>query len=142
MNDTQKLKLEYWSAFNDYAYEDASFSKAFKKRKPSTDHWYSVSMGSSEYHMAFLMNTQKNILAIEFSISDNKELYKQLFAKKELIEKEAECILDWRELPERKASRVLFETKVDFNNKEKWSEQFDWIKEHSIKICKAFKKQI
>lgn len=139
MNATKKLKLEYWTEFNAYAFEDAGFARMFKKRKPSTDHWYSVSLGSSEYYMSFLMNTQKNILAVEFAITDNKDLYKMLYDKKEAIESVAGVQLDWRELPDRKMSRILYETNVDFSNRDKWEEQFDWIKEHSVKIARGFK---
>lgn len=142
MNATKKLKLEYWTEFNEYAFEDAGFARMFKKRKPSTDHWYTVSLGSSEYHMSFLMNTQKNILAVEFAITDNKDLYKLLYEKKDAIEAAAEAQLDWRELPDRKMSRILYETGVDFSNKDEWKEQFDWIKEYSVKIAKAFKKHL
>lgn len=139
INDTQKLKLEYWTNFVDYAFANNSFSKMFKKRKPSTDHWYSVSLGSSEYHMSFLMNTQKNILAIEVYFSNNKELFNEFYSEKNKIEALASVKLDWRELPERKASRVLYETTADFKNKDNWNEQFDWIMEYAVKIAKAFK---
>lgn len=139
INGTQKLKLEYWTNFVDYAFANNSFSKMFKKRKPSTDHWYSVSLGSSEYHMSFLMNTQKNILAIEVYFSNNKELFNEFYAEKDKIEALAGVNLDWRELPERKASRVLYETTADFKNKDNWNEQFDWIMEYAVKIAKAFR---
>lgn len=139
LNDTEKLKLNYWTSFADYAFTDNVFSKAFKKRKPSKDHWYSVSMGSSEYHMSFLMNTQKNILAIEIYIHNNKELFHEFHSEKDKIEAIAGIKLDWRELPDRKTSRIIYETKVDFKNKDKWISQFDWIKENAIKIAKAFK---
>lgn len=139
LSDTEKLKLDYWTSFADYAFVDNDFSKVFKRRKPSTDHWYSVSMGSSEYHMSFLMNTQKNILAVEISITNNKELFHEFYLEKEKIELKAGVKLDWRELPERKASRILYETNVDFKNKDKWNEQFDWIMEYGVKIAKAFK---
>ena len=65
-----------------------------------------------------------------------------LYEKKDAIETAAEAQLDWRELPDRKMSRILYETGVDFSNKEEWKEQFDWIKEHSVKIAKAFKKHL
>lgn len=65
-----------------------------------------------------------------------------LYEKREAIESAAEVQLDWRELPDRKMSRVLYETNVDFSNRDEWREQFDWIKEHSVKIAKAFRKQL
>lgn len=142
MNATKKLKLDYWTAFNEYAFGDTGYARVFKKRKPSTDHWYTVSLGPSEYHLSFLMNTQKNILAVEFGIADNKELFRQLFEKKETIESTAGVVLDWRELPDRKMSRILYETAVDFGDQDKWSEQFEWIKEYSVKITNAFKEYL
>ena len=139
LSDTEKLKLDYWTSFADYAFADNVFSKVFKRRKPSTDHWYSVSMGSSEYHMSFLMNTQRNILAVEINISDNKELFHEFYSEKDKIEAKAGVPLDWRELPERKASRILYETSVDFKDRDSWNKQFDWIMEYGVKIAKAFK---
>lgn len=38
-NPTQQQRLEYWNAFNDYAFQNAEFAKSFNKRKPNTDHW-------------------------------------------------------------------------------------------------------
>lgn len=50
--------------------------------------------------------------------------------------------LDWRELPEKKASRILTSRIVDFGNENKWLEQFDWIMDTMIKMKKAFKKYL
>lgn len=73
--------------------------------------------------MSFLMNTQKNVLAVEFAIADNKELFRQLYEKMQEIEAVAEIILDWCELPDR----------------DKWVEQFEWIKKYSEKIAGVFR---
>ena len=51
-NPTQQQRLEYWQAFNDYAFSDANFSRIFNKRKPTTDHWMDFSIGSSACHIA------------------------------------------------------------------------------------------
>lgn len=42
-NPTQQQRLEYWQAFNDYAFQNKEFAKAFNKRKPTTDHWMDFS---------------------------------------------------------------------------------------------------
>lgn len=141
-NTTKKLKLEYWTAFNEYAFEDAGYAKKFKKRKPSTDNWYSVSLGSSEYYLSFLMNTQENTLAVEFVISDNKELFRKLYQDKAVIESGAGIMFDWMELPDRKVSRISYRTNADFADRGKWPGQFDWIKGYSVKIADAFRKQL
>lgn len=46
--------------------------------------------------------------------------------------------LDWRELPERKASRIVIEKEVKSN----WSQQFDYIMDVCMKMKKAFKKYL
>lgn len=89
--------------------------------------------------MSFLMNTQKDVLIEEFAIADNKELFRQFYEKKQEIRLAAGITLDWRGLPDRKMSRILYETDVDFSDREKWAEQFEWIKKYSVKIVKAFK---
>lgn len=50
--------------------------------------------------------------------------------------------LEWYELPEKKASRILIWKTVDFENKDSWFEQFDWMMDMAIRMKKAFKKYI
>ncbi len=139
ISDTMSFKLKYWTEFSEYVYQSAEFSKRYNKRKPSTDHWYSVGAGNSEYHFSFLLNTLKNIIAVECYIRDNKDLYHQFYTKKEKIEEIIGVNLDWRELPDKKASRILIEKQVDLKNMEKWRKQFEWMQDMGIKFYDAFK---
>jgi hypothetical protein len=50
--------------------------------------------------------------------------------------------LDWRELPGKKASRILVTHPAEFDNKDQWSEQFDWAMDIAMKMKKAFKKYL
>lgn len=45
-------------------------------------------------------------------------------------------------MPNKKASRILTMKKVDFDNKEKWNEQFDWIMDVAIKMKEVFKEYL
>lgn len=135
-------RLEYWTAFNDYAFKNSDYAKQFKPRKPSTDHWMDVSIGSSAAHLSITMIQKRNETGVELYISDDKELFKQLRDKKDSIEKEAGITFDWQELPEKKASRVIVTNPADFDNPSKWPSQFDWIIDTMVKMKKAFKKHI
>lgn len=139
MSDTMALKLNYWTEFSDYVFQTAEFARRFNKRKPSTDHWYSVGSGNSEYHFAFLLNTVRDVVTVECYIRDNKDLFDQFYLQKEKIESVIEQELDWRRLPDKKASRILLEKKVDLKNKNDWERQFDWMREIGIKFYDAFK---
>ena len=141
-NSTQQQRLEYWQAFNDYAFSDANFSRIFNKRKPTTDHWMDFSIGSSACHIAVSQIQKRKAVDVELYINDDKELFKSLFAHKDEIEKNMEMELEWKELPERKASRILIEKTVDLDDRATWPEQFDYIMETCIKMKRAFKRYL
>lgn len=141
-NSTQQQRLEYWQAFNDYAFTDANFSRIFNKRKPTTDHWMDFSIGSSACHIAVSQIQKRKAVDVELYINDDKELFKSLFAHKDEIEKNMEMELEWKELPERKASHILIEKTVDLDDRATWPEQFDYIMDTCIKMKRAFKRYL
>lgn len=141
-NPTQQQHLEYWQAFNDYAFNDADFSKAFNKRKPTTDHWMDFSIGSSACHIGVTQIQKRNAIGVELYINDDKELFKSLRSHKEDVEKNMGFALEWRELPERKASRIIVEKEVKLDDQSAWTEQFIYIMDVCTKMKMAFKKYI
>lgn len=52
------------------------------------------------------------------------------------------CSLSGMNFLRKKASRILVYKTVDFDNKDTWSEQFDWMMDMAIKMKKAFKKYL
>ena len=141
-NETQQQRYDYWVAFQDYAFQNAQFAKNFNRRKPSMDHWMNFSVGSSACHIAVSQIQKRNELVVEIYISEDKELFHSLFDKKDAIEADAGLTFDWRELPERKASRIVIEKGVIFSDKNQWNVQFDWIIDVMLKMKKAFKKYL
>ena len=71
-----------------------------------------------------------------------KELFKSIYVHKGDVEKIMGFALDWRELPERKASRIIIEKPADLDDQAAWPEQFDYIKDVCTKMKKAFKKYL
>ncbi len=142
MRPSQQKRLEYWTAFNDYAFANSEYSKQFRRRKPSDDHWMDISIGSSSAHLTITMIQKRNETGVEFYINDDKDLYKDLFEKKENIEKEANLKFDWQELPERKASRIIITNPANFDDSSNWPTQFDWIIDTLLVMKKVFKKYI
>lgn len=141
-NPTQQKRFEYWQAFNNYAFNNTDFSKAFNKRKPSTDHWMYLSIGSSTCKIGISQIQKRSSITIELYINDDKDLFRMLLSHKNEIETDMGISLDWRELPERKASRIIVEKTVELENKNKWNEQFAYITDICLKMEKAFKKHI
>ena len=141
-NPREQFRLEYWQEFNKYAFADAQFSRTFNRRKPTTDHWMNLSIGSSACSVVIDLIRKYGRLIVELYISDDKELYQALYEKKESIEREIGCALEWRELPDKKASRILMIKPVDFDDKATWVSQFDWLMETTTKFKTVFKKYL
>jgi hypothetical protein len=140
--ESQQFRLDYWTAFNDYAYANAQFARTFGKRKASNKMWMNLSIGSSVYDICLRAVKTENLLVVELYIRGDKDLYHQLFEKQNAIEQELGVTLDWRELPEKKASRIMLTRQVDFDNRSAWNAQFDWMMEMSLKFKKVFKKYL
>ena len=137
-----QARFEYWSAFNEYAFKNATFAKAFNKRKPGTDHWMTLSVGSSAYHIDVLQLRKRNAISVEWYISEDKTIFHSLIAHKDAIEESMGITLDWRELPDKKASRIVIEKPADLTDQTDWNNQFDWIMDTAIKMKKAIKKYL
>lgn len=142
-NETQQQRYDYWVAFQEYAFKNPSFAKEFKRRKPSVNHWMNFSIGSSECELDVSQIRKHENLIVELYINDNKELYAALKENKEAIENEIGCKLEWNELPNKKASRIIAHRhSVNFNEKSDWKNQFNWLVEIMPKMKKTFKKYI
>ena len=100
------------------------------------------SIGSSACHIAVSQIQKRDELVVELYISENKELFHTLYANKDAIEADSGLTFDWRELPERKASRIVTEKSVTFGDKNTWSIQFDWLIDVMVNMKRAFKKYI
>ena len=139
---TKQARYDYWLAFNDYAFQKDEFSKQFNKRKATTDHWMSLSVGSSACHISLSQIRRDNHALVEWYIPDDKALYQKLYSYKDNIEQDMGVSLEWNELPNKKASRILIYKDVDFDDKSDWPSQFDWIIDMSIRMKKTFRKYL
>lgn len=142
ISETQQRRYDYWVAFQDYAFQNAEFAKEFKRRKPSTDHWMNYSIGSSDCYISVTQMVNRNEINVCLYIPDNMELYESFLANRESIDKAADISLNWCELPERKASKIIIERSAELSDQSKWQEQFDWLADVMLKIKKAFKKHL
>ena len=142
LNENQQFHYEYWESFNNYAFNNPDFSKNFNKRKASKNHWMSFSIGSSACGLGVLLVQKRSELNVELYISDDADLYQHLFENRKEIEQKTGLTFDWRELPNRKASRIILVNTADIKNRNEWQTQFDWIMDVLMRMKKVFKKYI
>ena len=136
MSEAKTKRLEFWNMFNDVL--DAC-GKPFNKRKPSTDHWYSVAVGSSQCHISIDLVNKEHKIRVGLWIDDNKELYDALHQKKEEIEKVAELPLRWNRLDTKKASLIAADIKgLDFSDQSNYEHLMRTAIKYVMQLKKAF----
>lgn len=141
-SETQQQRYEYWAAFQDYAFKNAEFAKSFHRRKPSRDHWLDFGIGSAACHIVVSQIIKRDSLRIEIYINNDKELFCTLLSHKNDIERDFEQSLDWRELPNRKASRIIIEKFVNLSDITQQNAQFDWLMATMVRMKNVFKKYL
>lgn len=135
LTKTKLLQLEFWDRFKEHV---ATKETRLRLRKTRPQHWYDISVGSSNAHISLTVNTQEGEIGCELYIPDNKRLFEKLEEMKEHIEKELGTQLNWSELQGKKASRIKLTNKIDINSKETWEDCFTWLKNWAEKFYDVF----
>jgi hypothetical protein len=140
ITDTKLKQQEFWNNFKDYASQKAKSVKSWQKALPQ--HWYNIRIGSAKAKIATIVNSKTNSVAVELYIYDDKDLFMDLYNKKEEIEDRLGINLDWRELPDKKASRVIVSKELKGNNSLYSQESIEWLTQTVDLMAKVFPKYI
>ena len=135
---SQALRIKYWTAFRAFLEERKS---KLRPQKPSRDHWYSFSIGTSRAHTAALIITRDKKIAVELTINsaDAKAVFNELLTQKGSVEATIGAKLEWREMLDKKASRVCLFKPVDPYDENDWPQQFAWLQDTLEKFDQAFR---
>ena len=136
ISDSERSRLEFWTQLNEVLEE---CGKPFNKRKPTTDHWYSVAIGSSDCHISIDLINKNHKIRVGVWIGNNKDLFDKFYANKEQIEKLCGFELEWNRLDDKKASFICtYIPGLDFDNTSNYPELMDKSIELVLTIRKAF----
>jgi Domain of unknown function (DUF4268) len=138
LTDTKLQQLEFWTRFKSYVrIKDTKL----KLQTPRPQHWYSVSMGSSEAHIDLTVNTKDNSMGCEIYINNNKDLFNFFKDNFSDIEREIGQKPEWLEANKAARIKVRMET-PDFLNQSKDNIYFDWLYKNIILFQQVFGKYI
>lgn len=136
LTETSIKKLEFWKEFKSFV---VSRDKKIKLRNPRAQHWYNMSMGSSDAHIGLTLNSRENSFGCEVYINRNKDLYNFLLSKKDVIEKEIGEKAEW--IDAQVASRIVIRKEVSgvFDHSEA-EKSYTWLYEKTVLFQKIFTK--
>lgn len=136
ISDSERCRLEFWTQFNDILEQRG---KPFNKRKPTTDHWYSIAMGSSECQISIDLVNKEHKIRVSVWITDNKELFDKFYVNREQIEMSCGFKLNWNRLDNKKASLACtYIQGLDFDNPENYPELMNKAIDLVLTMRKAF----
>lgn len=130
----------FYERVRDYG---TKLAKNIKRWRPaSARRWYDVSIGSSQAHLALRVTKQQNRVSVELYIDDSKELFAMLLAERDAIESVLGMTLDWNELPNKKASRIIAAHPGSFADPAAVHELVVWLVETADAFAGLFPKYL
>lgn len=139
LNDTDKLKLEYWTAYKEYVMSQPHV--VFKPQKPRIQHWTSVTIGSSAAHIDVVIGRKKSNVAVQLYIQTDRAkqyfdtLYNLCYERSKI---ELDADIDWARMDDKKCSYITVEMKGDYHDKSDWNRQFEWLYMMTTKFYRFF----
>lgn len=142
VTETKLLQQQYWVAFREFL---ADRKSVLRPQKASAKHWLTVSIGRTGLYTAASVNTQETRIGTELYVggADAKNHFARLKRSRTEIEAEMGETLDWLELPEKEACRiVLMRPETSIEDRSKWPEQHAWLADKLEKFNLAFRKRV
>ena len=140
LNKRESERLAFWEQFNQVV---INRGKPFNLRKPTTDFWYDIALGTSEALIRMNLINKDGIIVTEVYINDNKDLFDELYDQKEEIEKRLGFSLSWDRLDSKKASRIKFSIDgLNFDDHSNYDVLMNRTIDIAIKMRDVFRKYI
>ena len=135
---TKIQQFEFWTKFREYM---KTRDPKIRLQTPRYQHWYDVSMGTSDAHVALTINTRKNLFGCEIYISKNKELFNYLREQKKDIEDQIGESAEWIDSTVASSIKIRKEVKEVFDQNT-IEVCFNWLYEKTVLFQKVFGKYI
>lgn len=137
LTNTKLQQLDFWSKFKEFAKN----KKVNITHSPRPQHWFNVSIGSSECHIALTLNTRENLIGCEIYIDRDKDLFHHFMNEKDSIENELGQTVEWVDAAKASRIKVSKDVKDLFLDSEA-ENNFSWLLDNVTLFQKVFSTHI
>lgn len=135
LNESQMKRLEFWNLLNEAIDEKG---KPFNKHKATTDHWYTVAVGSSQCYISIDLVNKEHIVRVGLWIPENKDLYDMFYSHKTEIEKAFGEPFNWYRLDDKKGAGFSVRIPgLNFNKQDNYPKLIEQAIEKTVKLRNA-----
>ena len=142
MTPTKQRQLKFWTYWSAWLQAKGS---AFRPQQPLPQHWTNIALGHAGIHLATTVNSREGRVGMEVYIDhdNSKAMFKQLLAQKDAIESELKVKLDWQELPDGHACRILqVRPESPLEIEAQWPVYFAWLEQAGLRMTEVFRHRV
>lgn len=134
---TKQLQLQFWTQLREYAQQRKTF---LKFQKPLPQHWTTLAIGRSDFFLVATVNMQAGEVSAQLVLNSEraKAEFKELESAKPEIERQAAIQFEWRELANKRQSRIETRRSATPTDQSSWPELFKWLVDRLELIHKTF----
>lgn len=138
INHAQK---EFWTNMIDHFKKNNTFVSL---QKPHPRHWFVITVGRTHFQLSLTLHSRLKKVGCELYIRppESKLAFSQLKLEKKEIEAELNAKLEWKELPNRGASRIVQYLEADYQNRKTWPKLFRWFQERTESFHNTFSQRV
>lgn len=138
----RQWRLAFWTDIHKRMKSD---NIPFRLQKPGEDHWSSIAVGRSGFHISMLLTPKNQSIVVELLVQPEgwkDSAFEQLKSQAGEIEKELGATLQWRPMLDKISSKILLEAKIDPKNDANRKAVCDWFAEWTPKMFLAFSNRV
>lgn len=136
---TKQRQLKFWTAWQSWLQGKGS---GLKTQKPLPQHWTNIALGRSGFRLEATLHSRERRLGVEVYIDheNSKAMFKQLKTNQAAIDQTLGAQLDWMELPDGHACRILqVRPGSPLEDEEQWPAYFAWLEQTVLKMSEVFR---
>jgi hypothetical protein len=142
MTPTKQRQLKFWTDWSAWLQGKPS---TLRTQKPLPQHWTNIALGRAGIHLVASVNSREGLIGVEVYIDHNnsKSMLKQLLARKDAIELELSQVLDWMELPDGHACRIIqARSESPLEDEAQWPAYFAWLEVAAMRMTEVFRPRV
>lgn len=139
---TKQRQLKFWTGWAAWLQGKES---TLRTQKPQPQHWTNIALGRAGIHLSATVNSRERRIGVEVYIDheNSKAMFAQLLAQRGAIEAELKASLEWLELPDGHACRILHgRPESPLEDEAQWPAYFTWLEEAVLRMTHAFKPRV
>ncbi len=137
LSETQKLQLDFWTAFRDRLLEAKVLTTAQTPRPQST---FDVTLGRSSIFLCCRANTYERMIGVRVYIRNTvaEKAMAQLLEQKEEIERELGVRVEWDPNESARDKTIEVRQDADLQDRSRWDEYLEWLVDMTARFYRTF----